>query len=131
MPEDEKIEMMEEKIGIGENNVTLPDMDEIEKRIDSLSENIKKEKPTDIHEQISLLDQIFTFGVGDRIRNKLNESGIIEMVALDYRGVLYLVQYKEGVSRWQSDDQISKDASYQAYKDDSKKEGKIKTDIPQ
>ena len=64
------------------------------------------------NEKIELMGMLFPIGLGDRVRNKLTEDGIVEMVGVDHRGALYLVMYKDQTSRWESEAQIEKTQTY-------------------
>lgn len=113
---------------------TKPDLDAIEERIDKMAEdNCDQEEPMTIERKVNMLSKIFEFTVGDRVTNLLDERGIVDLVGLDRRGVLYLVQYKENNVRWEAEDCIKKDLSYVSYKDDDivAQNPNIKTDIPE
>ena len=119
------------------HHVELADSDAIEKRINDLDDKRKdysepssdQEEPMTTDRKIHLLSKIFPFAIGDRIKNLFDEDGIIDLVGLDDRGVVYLVQYKENRVSWESEHKIRKNESYSGSQDDSAKRPGIKTDI--
>ncbi len=121
-----------------DDDMVKPDLDAIEKRIDEmadkgLSDDCDQEPPMTTDRKIHMLAKIFGFAIGDRVKNVLDEEGIVDLVGLDRRGVLYLVQYKENNVRWEAEDCIKKNLSYVSYKDDDivAQDPNIKTDIPE
>jgi len=89
-----------------------------------------QEEPMTIEQKINMLGKIFPFSIGDRIRNKLSEDGIVEMVGLDNRGVLYLINYKDQKTKWESEGFIKKNNSYKSSQEDpTLNKSSIKTDI--
>jgi len=109
------------------------DLDTIEKRINELQEKIENQEEEElmtIEQKINMLGKIFPLSIGDRVRNLLSEDGIVEMVGLDDRGVLYLIKYKEQNTKWESEHSIKKNDSYKSSQEDSAlNKSSIKTDI--
>jgi hypothetical protein len=105
----------------------IDDLDELEKKIDQVNKNISL--PLTTEQKINMLNQIFPIHLGDRVRNKHSEDGIVESVSIDPRGVLYLVGYKEHETHWEREDQIKKISSYSA-SDKDFTPSLFKTDIP-
>ena len=124
--------LMEEKNKL-DPEFTKPDLDTIEKRIDEMTDNCDREEPMTVDRKIHMMAKIFKFAIGDRVKNLLDEEGIVDLVGLDRRGVLYLVQYKENNVRWEAEDCLTKNLSYVSYKDDDivAQDPKIQTDIPE
>jgi hypothetical protein len=94
----------------------MEDLDELEKKIDEVNRDIPDRTsirpPLTNEQKIDMLNQIFPIHLGDRVRNKHSEDGIVESVSIDPRGVLYLVGYKEHETHWEREDQIQKISSY-------------------
>ena len=119
---------------IKENIRMDEDLNIIEKRINKLQEDCDQgedqEEPMTLDRKIFMLSKIFPFAIGDRVRNKLSEDGIIDLVGLDNRGVIYLVRYKEGKVLWEHEGFIQKISSFSGSQDDSlNKKPSIKTDV--
>jgi hypothetical protein len=77
-----------------------------------------------------MLSQIFPIQLGSKVRNKHCEDGIVEMVAIDFRGVLYLVEYKNHESSWEAENQIDIINDFGASeRDTDAKKPTIRTDI--
>lgn len=122
MPEDTEYlptgqtEKLDENIGLGERKNIMEDLDELEKKIDEVNRDIPDRTsirpPLTNEQKIDMLNQIFPIHLGDRVRNKHSEDGIVESVSIDPRGVLYLVGYKEHETHWEREDQIQKISSY-------------------
>ena len=95
-----------------EKSSIIDDLDELEKKIDEVNENIPDRTsirpPLTNEQKIDMLNQIFPIHLGDKVRNKHSEDGIVESVSIDPRGVLYLVGYKEHETHWEREDQIKK-----------------------
>jgi hypothetical protein len=132
MPDD--IEYIEEGMKFKDpiENEFPNDLDTIEKRINKLQEKIEnqEEELMTIEQKINMLGKIFPLSIGDRVRNLLSEDGIVEMVGLDDRGVLYLIKYKEQNTKWESEHSIKKNVSYKSSQEDSAlNKSSIKTDI--
>jgi hypothetical protein len=152
-PKDENTEGLKESMGMGEKadlddlmeeknkldpEFTKPDLDEIEDRIDEMmvdDDDCDQEEPMTTDRKIYMLSKIFEFAIGDRVKNLLDEKGIIDLVGLDRRGVLYLVQYKENIMRWEPEESITKIPAYSPFPgqdtDDPTFKSEVKTDIPQ
>ena len=117
-----------------EKSSIIDDLDELEKKIDEVNENIPDRTsirpPLTNEQKIDMLNQIFPIHLGDKVRNKHSEDGIVESVSIDPRGVLYLVGYKEHKTYWEREDQIKKISSYGPSDDDSPPFPPFKTDIP-
>ena len=127
--------LMEEKNKLDDDFVK-PDLDAIEKRIDEMEDDIiaddcDREEPMTTDRKIHMLSKIFAFAIGDRIKNLLDEEGIVDLVGLDRRGVLYLVQYKENNMRWEQEQSITK-SPYKDFPIEDKipTDPTFKTDIP-
>lgn len=105
------------------------DLDGIEKRVDELQETMSedREEPMTIDRKIHMLGKIFPLSIGDHVRNSLDEDGIIDLVGLDDRGVIYLVKYKGGILTWETN--LTKTSKYPATKEDPTLKSDIKTDI--
>jgi len=91
----------------------LDDLDKLEAKIDEVNKNIPEPNkmirpPLTNQQKIDMLNQIFSFRLGDKVRNLFSEDGIIEMVGIDRRGVIYLVEFKENNTKWLSEDQMKK-----------------------
>lgn len=121
MPEDTEYlptgqtEKLGENIGLNEKTI-MEDLDELEKKIDEVNKDIPDRTsirpPLTNEQKIDMLNQIFPIHLGDKVRNKHSEDGIVESVSIDPRGVLYLVGYKEHETHWEREDQIQKISSY-------------------
>lgn len=84
-----------------------------------------------LEDKIKMLAEIFPFALGDRVRNRHQENGFIEMVGLDERGVQYLVRYADNNRVWELDAHISKQKFGQENETVHVKESiGLKTDIP-
>lgn len=107
------------------------DLDDIEKRVDELQETMSedREEPMTIERKIHMLGKIFPYTIGDHVRNALDEHGVIDLVGLDSRGVIYGVQYPNQILMWQSENQISKIPSNLTTQINEKEQSTIKTDI--
>ena len=153
-PKDERnTEHLEENMGLEDNQIddlsdlmekidkldpefTKPDLDAIEDRIDEMEDKMiaddsDREEPMTTDRKIHMLSKIFAFAIGDRIKNLLDEEGIVDLVGLDRRGVLYLVQYKENNMRWEPEESITK-SPYKDFPIEDKipNDPTFKTDIP-
>jgi alpha-glucuronidase len=106
-------------------------LDELEKKIDKVNENIPPiQPPLTKEEKIEMMNMIFPIQLGDKVKNKHNEEGYVESVCIDRRGVMYLVGYQKHELIWESEYQIKKISPYSANEEVSHKEKSIKTDIP-
>jgi hypothetical protein len=137
--ENEDTVKMEEGMGIKDNQKTddptpydKTQLDDIEKRVDELQESCDQEEPMTVERKIYMLSKIFPHAIGDRVKNRFDEQGIIDLVGLDHRGVIYLVQYKDQVKEWEAEGQIKKIPSNLASQENVKEktEASLKTDIP-
>lgn len=83
-------------------------------------------------EKLEMLDKIFDIHLDSRVRNRHLEDGIVEMVGIDYRGVQYLVRYKDHKLVWENDQTIKKTKFEDENNNGNQEIGqKIKTDIAQ
>jgi hypothetical protein len=115
----ENIESMNESMKLKSEfkDPVIDDLDKLEKKIDEVNKNITSgskmiRPPLTNQEKIDMLNMIFPIQLGSKVRNKHSEDGIVETVAIDRRGVIYFVEYKEQRSKWESEDQIRKIAQY-------------------
>ena len=85
---------------------------------------------------LSLIEQmkgVFAFSLGQKVINRHNESGYIDLCGIDFRGVIYLVHLPEGQKIWYTEFELKPDES-DPQEDPNvnlKSDQKIKTDIPQ
>ena len=135
MPEDTEylptgqVEKLDENMGMRAKPSIIDDLDKLEQKIDEVNRDIpdRIRPPLTNEQKIDMLNQIFPIHLGDKVRNKHSEDGIVESVSIDPRGVLYLVGYKEHKTYWEREDQIKKISSYGPSGNDS---SSFKTDIP-
>jgi len=141
MPEDTEylptgqVEKLDENMGMRakfKEPSIIDDLDKLEQKIDEVNRDIpdRIRPPLTNEQKIDMLNQIFPIHLGDKVRNKHSEDGIVESVSIDPRGVLYLVGYKEHKTYWEREDQIKKISSYGPSDDDSPPFPPFKTDIP-
>jgi len=141
MPEDTEylptgqVEKLDENMGMRakfKEPSIIDDLDKLEQKIDEVNRDIPNRirPPLTNEQKIDMLNQIFPIHLGDKVRNKHSEDGIVESVSIDPRGVLYLVGYKEHKTYWEREDQIKKISSYGPSDDDSPPFPPFKTDIP-
>ena len=138
MPEDTEylptgqVEKLDENMGMRAKPSIIDDLDKLEQKIDEVNRDIpdRIRPPLTNEQKIDMLNQIFPIHLGDKVRNKHSEDGIVESVSIDPRGVLYLVGYKEHKTYWEREDQIKKIPSYGPSDDDSPPFPPFKTDIP-
>ncbi len=88
-----------------------------------------------ISETLTLIEQlngVFKFTLGQKVRNRHNEDGYIELCGLDYRGIIYLVHMPGNHHTWYTEFEL-KPINYGNSEQDAnlKSDQKIKTDIPQ
>lgn len=135
---DEELDSIDASIGLDmkfkpnlDDDMVKPDLDSIGERIDKMQDEMKcdQEEPMTTDRKIYMLSKIFAFAIGDRIKNLLDEEGIVDLVGLDRRGVLYLVQYKENVMRWEVEECIRKIDQFFSPGVDSPDDPTFKTDI--
>lgn len=109
------------------------DIDRITEAMDvkakAIEESEDKEEPMTFERKLYMISKLFPIELGSRVRNKLGEDGIVEMVGIDHRGVLYLVLYKDQNTKWESEAQIKQITSYGS-SPSAKNNIKPKTDIP-
>ena len=131
--------MTDNKVEINEGMQMDDALDELEKKMDDVNKDIPSPDKMSMHppltreDKIRMINMLFPISLGDHVKNKHGEEGYVETVAIDQRGVLYLINYKKHSTIWESSYQIEKISPYFATESDShrKTEGKsIKTDIP-
>lgn len=139
--DDRNIEKVKESIGMDDQKTDNPSSyeEQMEKAkeedIDDLGverDDCDQEEPMTKERAIHMMDKIFPIKLGSRVRNKHQEDGIVEMVGVDFRGVLYLVAYQGHESSWESEHTIKVLDRFGSDKEISDmRETVAKTDIPQ
>lgn len=120
-------------------------LDEVEKGIDDVVEKMGLgDKVADLSDDIvnqmknSIMpwEPRFRFPLGSKVKNRHNETGYIEMCGIDFRGELYLVNFKDNNQRWltSSEMKIIEDPCFRISSEDDEDDPElppsIKTDIP-
>ena len=131
MNHNDQIETLNEKIGLEQDGLLYNEHGEESMKFKNPFEDAPdQEEPMTIERKIHMLGKIFPLAINDRVRNLLSEDGIVEMVGLDDRGVLYLIKYKDQKTKWESEHSIKKNDSYKSSQEDSTLDkSSIKTDI--
>jgi hypothetical protein len=84
-------------------------LDEVEKGIDDVVEKMGLgDKVADLSDDLvdqmenSMMSRLyhFKFPLGTEVKNRHNETGYIEMCAIDFRGEIYLINFKDNYQRW-------------------------------
>jgi hypothetical protein len=141
MPDDERnMEHLEEKLPLGEQLKETAAFKAAKIGLDAVLDakpeddpGEDQEEPMTVARRIAMITKIFPIALGSKVRNKLGEDGFVEMVGIDYRGALYLVQYKDQNSRWHPEAELSILHNYDEGAKEAKeeKDPRIGTDIPQ
>ena len=136
---DDKVEI-NERMGMKDHfEDTLGALDDLEKKIDEVNKDIPSPDKMSMHppltreDKIRMINMLFPISLGDKVKNKHGEEGYVETVAIDKRGVIYLINYKKHNTIWESSYQIEKISPYFATESDHIGEDRskaVKTDIP-
>lgn len=143
MPEDNGNKIAESLVEVKEDMGLGSEISKTEQLINDQKEKLKilgdkianffvtEDVKLDNEQKVALINLIFRFQLGDRVRNKLGEDGFIDCVGIDYRGVIYLVRYPKHEKVWESEMDIKKLNYPIEPKEDRDSSEKVKTDIPQ
>jgi hypothetical protein len=112
--------------------------EKVQLKAEQLSEELDElieEKP--LNNMLELVDKkssLFKFTLGQKVRNRHNEDGYIELCGIDYRGVIYLVHLPGNHHSWYTEFELKVIYGNDDQDDPNvklKSNQKIKTDIPQ
>ena len=109
------------------------DMKIIDDGIDSLEEirsTIEATLPSDLLDSMelsTLTGTIFKFSLSTKVRNMHNETGYVSLCGIDFRGEIFLVNYKNCKSVWHVPEELTEVPM--SYQNDNNNEDEITSNI--